>query len=248
MVNSRHRVCRLRLHNQVLEMREEMANLVHPVLVQGLRLKERLQHGEDLNLMDEQSILKGLLQTDNQARRLADFGGERPVDVSGGNWARPAEGRRSPESFLGARYALVCWLDELFTLDSPWAARWNEQKLETELYASNQRAFKFWEQARKAEACPGTDALEVFYLCVMLGFRGDLRQAPERLQAWCSAVEARLAQGRGEWPSPPERKPETNVPPLRGRERMQRMILAGCLLLGVLIPVGVFLIVSQLGR
>lgn len=231
-------------------MREEMANLVHPVLAYGLRLKERLHQADELNLMDEQSALKGLLQTDSQARRLADFGGDRLVDQSSGNWGgRAADGgRRGSDGFLGARFALVCWLDELFTLDSPWAGRWNEHKLETELYGSTDRAFKFWEQARKAEASQGTDALEVYYLCTMLGFRGDLRQAPDRLQAWCSAVEARLAQGQREWPAPPERKPETHVPPLRGRDRMQSVILIASLLLGVLIPLGAFFIVSQLGR
>src|SRR5262245_58318234 len=138
-------------------MREEMASLVHPVLAYGLRLKERLRGGEGLNLMDEQAALKGLLQSDSQARRMTDYGGDRPMDNSVMTWARPQEaGRRGSDGFLGARFALVCWLDEIFTLDSPWASQWNEHKLETELYGSTDRAFKFWEQARKAEGCPGT--------------------------------------------------------------------------------------------
>ena len=35
---------------------------------------------------------------------------------------------------------------------------------------------KTWNTVRNAESRSGTDALEVFFLCVMLGFRGDKRE------------------------------------------------------------------------
>src|SRR5262249_62306200 len=120
---------------------------------------------------------------------------------------------RRDEAFLGIRYALVCWLDEIFILDSPWASEWNERKLEEGLYGTNDRAWKFWEQARKAEARPGTDALEVYYLCVVLGFRGDLRNAPERLAGWRNTIESRIAKGQGqERQGPPGRTQPLDVP------------------------------------
>ena len=32
--------------------------------------------------------------------------------------------------FLGVRYALACWLDDIFILDSVWREQWNANKME----------------------------------------------------------------------------------------------------------------------
>jgi type VI secretion system protein ImpK len=231
-------------------MREEIANLVHPVFTYGLNLRDRLEQGETPDLGGEQAALKGLLLSDYEARRWADFGGEGAPDQSvGGGISGMADGsRRGSDHFLGIRYALACWLDELFTLGSSWGAEWTEQRMEWALYRSNDRAWKFWDQARRAEARPGTDALEVFFLCVMLGFRGDLRDEPDKLRAWAGSTQARIARGQGqEWPVPPERgDPPTHVPPRHARERLQRVVLTGgVLLLGVIFAVA-FVVVRQL--
>ena len=220
-------------------MREEIANLVHPVIMHGLRLKERLERGERPDFEAEQAALKGLL-TGSQASRIADYVGDH-AQVSMAGMTRAGESPRRGDHYLGIRYALVCWLDEIFILDSPWTNEWNNAKLEESLYSSNDRAYVFWEQARKAETKPGTDALEVYYLCVVLGFRGDYRSMPEKLQAWRTTVESRISRGQGQdWQGPPEREAPVNVPPLHGRERLQRMILVAWVLLGVLIPAATF--------
>jgi type VI secretion system protein ImpK len=216
-------------------MQEEIANLVHPVFNYGLRLKERLEQGESPDLDTEQAALKGLLLSDLEARRLADFGGD-SVDSRGISVSRLGDaGRRGAEGFLGIRYALACWLDELFT-DSSWGRAWTEQTLETALYGTRLRADLFWEQARRAESRPGGDALEVFFLCVMLGFRGGLRNQPDKLQAWASAAQTRIARSQGqELSMPPEHEPLTFVPPRHGRERLQRMVLTATVFMLVLI-------------
>src|SRR6266446_4029510 len=109
-------------------MREEIANLVHPVLTYGLRLKDRLERGEALDFDAEQAALKGLLLGELEAKRVPEFGGQSADSAS---MARMSMGgRRNPDHFLGIRYALACWLDELFILDSPWERAWNERKLE----------------------------------------------------------------------------------------------------------------------
>jgi type VI secretion system protein ImpK len=206
-------------------MQEQIANLVHPVFNHGLRVRERLDRGESPDLDTEQAALKGLLLSDLEARRWPDFGGDNldGRSLSSSRISDPT--RRSADTFLGIRYALVCWLDELF-IDSPWGRTWNEQKLETQLYGTNIRAELFWEQARRAEARPGSDALEVYFLCVMLGFRGELRDQPERLQAWVGTAQTRIARSQGkELTLPPEHEPLTFVPPRHGLERLQRMVL-----------------------
>jgi type VI secretion system protein ImpK len=221
-------------------MREEIANLVYPVLGHGMDLFARLESGARPDLELEQMELKRLLGTEMEARRLADYGGD---SVAGLSVAATKAGARGSDPFLGVRYALVCWLDELFILDSPWSTDWNERKLEAALYGTNDRAWKFWDQAKRAETQPGGDALEVFFLCVMLGFRGDLREEPTRLQAWVAGTQIRVAKSQAqEWTPPAELQPQSNVPPLHGRERLQRMVLVAGLVFLILIPVVAFLV------
>jgi hypothetical protein len=67
--------------------------------------------------------------------------------------------------------------------------------------------------------------------------------------AWCDAVERRLAEGMSEdWPGrPPEREAPSYAPPLRGRERMQRMLSVVIAALLLLIPAVTFYLVLHLG-
>jgi type VI secretion system protein ImpK len=210
-------------------MREEMAGLVYPVFRHGLRTLDRLRAGDKLDLAKEQADLKGLLKTATEARRWPDYGGD-------------------GERFLGVRYALACWLDEVFILYSPWGEAWNEAKLETALYGTTERAFRFWEQAHQAESRGEADALEAFYLCVMLGFRGEYRDDPRRLADWREAVEAQFGRsGPRDWPGPPELPPTTNVPPLTARAGLRRLAVAAAVVLAVVVVVASFIAVLRLG-
>src|SRR4051812_7827290 len=130
-------------------MREETAGLVHGVFRYGLGLKDRLARGESPALATEQAMLLRLLGGGPDAKWPTD-----------------------PTVAADLRYALVCWLDELFVDESDWGARWNERKLEVALFGTNDRAWRFWEQARQTATRNDPDALEVYYLCLQLGFRG----------------------------------------------------------------------------
>src|ERR671918_718302 len=70
-----------------------------------------------------------------------------------------------------------------------WGSRWSNSKLETQKYGTNDREFKFWDQADLAARRSDRDALEVYYLCVMLGFRGRWLDRPQQLAEWRNAVE-----------------------------------------------------------
>ena len=213
-------------------MQDTIANLVYPVIDYGLALRERLERGENPTIGIEQATLKGMLLSEAEARRWAAFGGD--PEARGMGESRD----RGGPAFLGIRYALTCWLDEIFILNSPFAAAWNERKLEVAFYGTNDRAWKFWDQARIAEGRGGTDALEVFFLCVMFGFRGELRDEPEQLHAWTAAARAQLARGHGqEWPYPPELEAPSDVPPLQGQENFRRMVTVAAILIPVLIPI-----------
>jgi type VI secretion system protein ImpK len=208
-------------------MRKETAELIHPILRQGLRLKERLRQGEKLDRRDEQTELKRLF-------RLTE--GSVPD---------------APDAYLGVRYPLACWLDEIFIVDpdSPWKSEWRDETMEFGLFRKRDRAHLFWEQARQVEARGDVDALEVYYLCAMLGFRGDLRDQLNVLLDWREAAEVHIVQARPrDWPEKPAELPlpETHVPPLRTRERLRWMLLSGAALLGLTILVTAALVVVRL--
>ena len=229
-------------------MEQELAELVQPVVAFGLRLKERLRRGESLILETEQAVLKGLLLSDVEARRLVDFGGERLHHVDRSGDAPASQGSGAGNSFFGVRYALVCWLDEMFILDSSWESKWNERKLEVALYGSNDRAWKFWDQAIQAESRPGSDALEVFFLCVMLGFRGQLAERPDRLKSWTASTKSRiLGSLRTSWDFPPELDPPIHVPPLHGAEKFQTMVIRSACVLLLMLAAFFFVVFKRLG-
>ncbi len=231
-------------------MNYEVTTLVHRVLRHGIQLKDRLRKGETFDLRNEQAVLKRLLLTEEQARQLPDYSSDAPTfthqePVYGSSMTAPTR----PDAFLGVRYALVCWLDEIFLIDSPWDTQWNETKLEQSLYGSNDRAWKFWEQAKLADKRPDRTALRAFFLCTMLGFRGDFREDPAFLSAWVDATRRRLAEDDpADWPKPPDREIKTSVPPLHGREALRRMVVSCGTLLLILIPIVAYFFIKYLDQ
>jgi type VI secretion system protein ImpK len=199
-------------------MNQDFARITYPVIIHALELRERLEMGETPDIETEQGKLLALLQNEAEARRLPDYGGD--------------------ATFLGVRYALTCWIDELFIVYSRWGDQWNKRKLEVTLYGgTSERAWRFWKQADIARSRPGGDALEVFFLCVMLGFRGQLSGDLAKIQSWVDAVRAQVSRG-GEWSAPADQGVQTNVAPLRGREVLLRRTMTlgtAAVVLGVII-------------
>ena len=198
-------------------MRPEIASLFHRVVSQGLFVKERLRDlaQADLAFLAEQhAALYGLLIMAHPAQSLPDYTGE--AAPAAADLMRAAAKPYPPEQFLGIRYALACWLDEMLIELRPWVRDWWEvRKLETKLYPPlNARERKFWQQARLAEERPHIDALEAYYLCVMLGFRGMYHNRPQDLQQWRQRVQPRLVTAlRQPWRDEP--RPRL-VQPTRG--------------------------------
>ncbi|MEQ8849451.1 DotU family type IV/VI secretion system protein [Botrimarina sp.] len=144
----------------------------------------------------------------------------------------------------GARYAVVCWVDELFTCRSRWAEAWNENKLESRLYGSNDRAWEFWRQAKLAAAAPDNRSLSAYYLCVALGFRGDWRDEPERLGAWFDEAKARLTK-LPQRTAPIDLAPAAEAHRLSGIARLRRMLAVAAVVLLCLAPVAAYVVVQR---
>lgn len=153
-------------------MPESYRQSVDRLINHALRVCEALEVHEERNFDREQAVLlNGLLAL--------------PESTSG-----------HPDD-LGPRYVLACWLDELFIHYSPWASRWNENKLEARLYGVNDRAWEFWRQARVAEGRGDEELLRTLYLCVALGFRGQLRDDPQSLEQWMDRMKVRVSRYDG---------------------------------------------------
>jgi type VI secretion system protein ImpK len=207
------------------------------ILAYGLALKDRVAAGEQLLLDAEHARLKQMLLGDGAVRGLPDYGDNAPRPVS-----------FDTREFLGVRYALACWLDEIFISDPacPWKDDWKEKALEADVYGGAQeRAWRFWMQADLAEKRPGTEAVEAYLWCVMLGFRGTptLGSPAE----WAERVRRRVQAARQqEFRLPADLGLRTHVPPLRGRDRFRTAARALLLVAAAGLFVATLLIVPKL--
>jgi type VI secretion system protein ImpK len=217
-------------------VREEQTRQLYDILLHGLKLRDQVAAGHRPSLAAEQARLKGMLGT---AQAAAPWGG-------GTDPTRSVTTDAAGSEFQGIRYALTCWLDEVL-IEAGWR-EWDENKLENTLYRTNIRYSNFWAQSRLAEAIPNAgQALEAFLLCVLLGFRGELSETPERLKEWVNSTRRRVTGGLGkDLPPLPEKVPVQNVPPRLGVESYKKMTqrLLGGLLIAV--PIIAFLVVIML--
>jgi type IV/VI secretion system ImpK/VasF family protein len=138
--------------------------------------------------------------------------------------------------FRLARYALVCWIDELF-LDSPWSKAWRRQTLEASLYGADEGAARFWTLAHQANRTGPREMRDLLRWLVLLGFRGSLRGKEDEVGAWLQSL-----------PEPDRSIPQMAddattyavVPPsvpLEGRRMLRRWLTVAGAGLAVIAPV-----------
>jgi type VI secretion system protein ImpK len=166
-------------------MTPEFAKAIDPVFLGVLGLLDRIGRDEPLNAEEERVRIRGAL---DQAEAMLGQGDDWQV----------------------AKYGLVAWIDEVL-IDASWSGRdfFREKTFEYEEFTSNERAWMFYTKAQEAEGLRNRDALEVFYLGVMLGFRGIYRdpvqapvlatqhQLPADLQTWARDVAKKIHLGQG---------------------------------------------------
>jgi hypothetical protein len=232
-------------------VRDDLAHTIADVFASGLELKDQLHGGGRPDFETEWRKLKTLLGGKLAANVAGVAASERGLDPSSHN-APPVmlTGMAPPrdagmQQGLGSpRYPLACWLDEIFVKDSPWGDLWARRLMETEFFVSPERAYRFWQQLERLERVDregSSDLLEVYYLAVMLGYRGDyqeqlgnrpeFRDHGDKLDAWASTAGARVLRNyvKGDCPHLPPAlpDPQINVPPRQGQTRFQRMLTWG---------------------
>jgi type VI secretion system protein ImpK len=203
-----------------------LAAQVHEIFGRGLDLYERLKQGEIADFRTEHGQLRKLLWADGEVAANPDYAG-----AMGNGMPARGSGMFDPDAaFLGARYALACWLDELFIVDSPWAKQWTESSMEVEVvgFGTQQRAWRFWRQAQRAATRPGTDALEVYLWCVMLGFRGEPKKERIDWVSWADGTRAHIIKTRNQrFPHEAGTNPRPDVQILTGQRQFIRMLRIG---------------------
>lgn len=199
-------------------MTPEFAESADPVFLHVLDMLERISRGERPDPHEERLHIKGWL--DRAERKL----GQR-VD-----WEL-------------AKYALVSWIDEML-IEAPWEGRrwWTENALEVELFGTGLANEQFYLKAKEAATLPRRDALEVYYVCVVLGFRGlyrdplaaaalaEPRGLPPDLESWAkqTAIAIRLGQGRP--PLVETGTPGAGAPPLSASSSLASAVMVGVVL------------------
>jgi type VI secretion system protein ImpK len=113
------------------------------------------------------------------------------------SWEQECRRGDVPQKDLGiAKFALVAFIDETLT-NANWSEKdtWSATPLQTELFKradAGKEFFVLLDQLRKRrKAHPGL--LEVFYLCLALGFEGQFQDEPGELHTLIEEVEHEIS-------------------------------------------------------
>ena len=161
------------------------------------------------------------------------------------------------EDFELVRRALLYWVDEVLTAAN---AEWKDITLEFDYFAEKNRAWRFYEYGERAARASSSDVIETWYLCLVLGFEGDIGEAfREHLHQPLPGGASNSAEARRAWandlarlirkPSLPEMVGEPlsgGVEPLTGAAWLQTML--ACLFVvsvAFIVLVAIYLKLSQ---
>jgi type VI secretion system protein ImpK len=186
-------------------MTPKFAHAVDPIMLHILSVLDRIAREERLSPQDERLRIRTLI---DQAEAMLG----------------------SSQDWQLAKYAICSWADEML-VDAPWDGRdwWSNNVLEVEIFNTRTCYEQFYERAKEASSLTSRDALEVYYVCVVLGFRGVYRDPelaiysiqnlglPPDVESWAkqASMSVRLGQGRPQMNG--KRKEISGAPPQRGR-------------------------------
>lgn len=199
-------------------MTPSFAQAIDPIFLHVLRFLDRLGKGERPQPQEERLRIKALL---DQAEAFIGAGVEWDL----------------------AKYAIVSWIDEVLT-ETPWESRewWSNNVLEVELFQTRICNEQFYVRAQKASSLSRRDVLEVYYVCVVLGFRGLYRDPtlaamftqahglPADLETWARQTSLSIRLGQGRPPLAGPRREILGAPPLSGKAMAVWSWLAAILL------------------
>ncbi|MFT5322556.1 MAG: type VI protein secretion system component VasF [Planctomycetaceae bacterium] len=136
-------------------MTPEFAAVVNPTIHFVLNMVEEIRSGRPGVLADKRQQIRNLLD-------------------EAGRQASRSSAAVSKQEFELAQRALVYWADEILTISD---SSWQRMTLEWELFNSQNRAFKFYVDGELEAKRSSANVIELWYLCVVLGFEGEIVNA-----------------------------------------------------------------------
>jgi type VI secretion system protein ImpK len=206
-------------------MTPEFSEAVDPIFVHVLGLLDRISRDEGPSAEDERERIKG--------------------------WIDQAENKLGKaKEWQLAKYAVVAWIDEVL-IDAPWEHQewWTNNVLERQYFGQRTAFHQFYTKAAEASSLPNKDALEVFYVCVVLGFRGMYRDPgtalqyaqqmglPADLETWANRTGTGIQLGQHLPRLDPLEQPGKGAPPLDG----PFLLMGSVMVAGVLVALNVAL-------
>ncbi|HLA63191.1 MAG TPA: DotU family type IV/VI secretion system protein, partial [Rhodothermales bacterium] len=152
------------------------------------------------------------------------------------------------EDVRDAEFALVALIDEA-VMSSQWEGReqWAARPLQLERYERFDAGEVFFERLDALRGRPdGAEVLEVYFLCLTLGFKGRYQFAsPEELRRLIEEVQSELLGRRDELPPlAPHGLPRSTAEAEGFSERKSWPLVVGALVLVLLLYVGARLFVG----
>jgi type VI secretion system protein ImpK len=207
-------------------MSPEFAEAIDPVVVETLRFQDAVEHGGDVVTSDWYQRILGRIEaaeskiSDGESRRLS-------------------------------KLALCAWIDSLLIRYTNWDHRewWKSHTLEYYLFRHRTSDNEFYNWAIDAARMPNKDTLEVFYLMVLLGYRGlydegiaahgERQDLPETLDRWCenTSNSLRLMHNRPQISEVVQTA--GSFEPLRGRANLALYSMIGIVLAGVAVGLAI---------
>jgi type VI secretion system protein ImpK len=213
-------------------MNPRFAAAVDPIIEYVLDILERIGRNEVVDAAEERERLR------NRFRAAEAEVGEKP------GWAL-------------AKYALVAWIDDML-IEAPWDGRnwWENNSLEFAYFKTRDRATQFFLKAKESAEMSQRDALEVFYLCVVLGFRGlyglsessflaEQLQLPTDVESWAKRTSQSIQLGQGRPRLSGTARPGVGAPPLEGKFQLVGTSLVTVVLATFTIVVAFFSLYEQ---
>ena len=203
-------------------MRFEYSQAIDPIFFAVLDLVERIRSGQPVTASEERDTLLGKFREADE--KLA----------------------RRQEEWLLIKYALIAWIDDVLIFEIEWVEKewWDNNAIAFEVFKTTDRATKFFKKAKEAARLTRGDTVEVFHICVALGFRGFYRNPdpqqvafiaesldlPSTLDAWANKIAGAIRWGYGRPPFDNRRRDRRYNEPLDGRTRLERYAILGGIL------------------
>ncbi len=213
-------------------MRSGFAKEIDPIFLATLRFIERIERGERLVAADERATLLRTIEAAETA-----FG--------------------QTEVWQLAKFAVCAWIDAQL-IEAPWPGKgwWNDNRLVPKYFGLGDASEQFFQKSTEAVELASSDALEVFYAAVALGFRGfygadnvryrssfaESNGLPRTIEGWCRATARKLQSDQHRELLPHAQPVIGSAEPLTGKRAMLRAATVSLMLCGL--ATGIVLVAS----